>query len=76
MVRKCLTYRTGIHIERVIVYHWHYRMTKLPPGFTHELRQHLFDQQPANDERTGVPILDFENFCCGKRTANFIVRAG
>ncbi|KAG9316706.1 hypothetical protein JVU11DRAFT_2766 [Chiua virens] len=40
-------------------------MTKLPPGFSHELRQHLFDHQPANDPMTGVPILDFENFCCG-----------
>ncbi|KAI9569745.1 beta-lactamase-like protein [Boletus coccyginus] len=40
-------------------------MTKLPPGFTHELRQHLFDQYAAKDVRTGVPILDFENFCCG-----------
>ncbi|KIJ67881.1 hypothetical protein HYDPIDRAFT_107408 [Hydnomerulius pinastri MD-312] len=40
-------------------------MTKLPPGFTHEMRQHLIDQKPEKDERTGVPILDFENFCCG-----------
>ncbi|KAH7888604.1 beta-lactamase-like protein [Phlebopus sp. FC_14] len=40
-------------------------MTKLPPGFTHEMRQHLFDHQPRQDDRTGVPILDFENFCCG-----------
>ncbi|KIJ07141.1 hypothetical protein PAXINDRAFT_140191 [Paxillus involutus ATCC 200175] len=40
-------------------------MTKLPPGFTHELPQHLFDQKPEKDRRTGVPILDFENFCCG-----------
>lgn len=41
-------------------------MTKLPPGFTHEMRQHLVDQKPPQDPRTGVPILDFENFCCGK----------
>ncbi|KAF8134611.1 hypothetical protein EV363DRAFT_1324088 [Boletus edulis] len=40
-------------------------MTKLPPGFTNEMRQHLFDQKPPKDPRTGVPMLDFENFCCG-----------
>jgi len=42
-------------------------MTKLPPGFTHELQQHL--NQPGHgvyDEAKGVPVLDFDNFCCGK----------
>lgn len=43
-------------------------MTKLPPGFSHELPQHLFEQTPAKDPLTGVPILDFENFCCGTRS--------
>lgn len=41
------------------------RMTKLPPGFTHELRQHL-SQNPPVDEVTGVPFVDLENYCCGK----------
>jgi hypothetical protein len=42
-------------------------MTKLPLGFTHELQQHL--NQPGHghyDEVKGVPVLDLENFCCGK----------
>ncbi|PFH50915.1 hypothetical protein AMATHDRAFT_75304 [Amanita thiersii Skay4041] len=38
-------------------------MTKLPPGFTHEINQHIRQSPP--DETTGVPILDFDNFCCG-----------
>jgi hypothetical protein len=41
------------------------RMTQLPPGFTHELNQHLFEQEPPVDERTGGPIVDLEHFCCG-----------
>ncbi|KAH7925942.1 hypothetical protein BV22DRAFT_1064021 [Leucogyrophana mollusca] len=40
-------------------------MTKLPPGFKHELPQHLIDQNPPKDPITGVPVLDFENYCCG-----------
>ncbi|EGO25584.1 hypothetical protein SERLADRAFT_348468 [Serpula lacrymans var. lacrymans S7.9] len=40
-------------------------MTKLPPGFTHEMRQHLVDHSPPKDPRTGVPMLDFERLCCG-----------
>lgn len=42
-------------------------MTKLPPGFTHELQQHL--NQPGHgvyDEAKGVPVIDFDKFCCGK----------
>ncbi|PPQ93782.1 hypothetical protein CVT25_013491 [Psilocybe cyanescens] len=41
-------------------------MTKLPPGFTHELPQHL--QQPSHgvfDKEKGVPVLNFDHFCCG-----------
>ncbi|KAL0956489.1 hypothetical protein HGRIS_002634 [Hohenbuehelia grisea] len=40
-------------------------MTTLPPGFTHELRTHLRSHNPPVDETTGVPILDFNKFCCG-----------
>ncbi|VDB96760.1 unnamed protein product [Peniophora sp. CBMAI 1063] len=40
-------------------------MTKLPPGFSHEIHQHLRDQQPTIDPTTGVPVLNFEKFCCG-----------
>ena len=40
-------------------------MTKLPPGFTHELSQHI-QLYPRLDEVTGVPVVDFEDFCCGR----------
>ena len=38
-------------------------MTKLPPGFMHEMRLHL--KAAELDPVTGVPILPLENFCCG-----------
>ncbi|KZT04581.1 Metallo-hydrolase/oxidoreductase [Laetiporus sulphureus 93-53] len=40
-------------------------MTKLPPGFTHEMRTHLTEHNPPIDELTGIPFVDFENYCCG-----------
>ncbi|PCH43466.1 hypothetical protein WOLCODRAFT_132776 [Wolfiporia cocos MD-104 SS10] len=40
-------------------------MTKLPPGFTHELRVHLGEHNPPIDPLTGIPFVDFENYCCG-----------
>ncbi|KAF7306151.1 7, 8-dihydropterin-6-methyl-4-(Beta-D-ribofuranosyl)-aminobenzene-5'-phosphate synthase [Mycena chlorophos] len=41
--------------------------TKLPPGFTHELPQHLQQKSPTLHihPATGVPVLDFNEFCCG-----------
>jgi len=39
-------------------------MTKLPSGFTHEMRHHLTDKVPEPDPLTGVPILPLEDFCC------------
>ncbi|KAF5370822.1 hypothetical protein D9758_001983 [Tetrapyrgos nigripes] len=39
--------------------------TKLPPGFTHELPQHLRFHHPEIDEVTNTPVLDFDKFCCG-----------
>ncbi|KZS98233.1 hypothetical protein SISNIDRAFT_472261 [Sistotremastrum niveocremeum HHB9708] len=39
-------------------------MTKLPPGFSHEIRQQLGDTPPIGEE-TGVPIVDLEHYCCG-----------
>ena len=41
------------------------RMTKFPPGFIQEVPLHLMDPDVPKDPLTGVPILDFENFCCG-----------
>ncbi|KAF8070550.1 beta-lactamase-like protein [Lyophyllum atratum] len=39
-------------------------MTKLPPGFVHELPQHI-QLYPEPDEVTGVPVVDLDHFCCG-----------
>ncbi|KAG6879662.1 hypothetical protein C0992_013198 [Termitomyces sp. T32_za158] len=39
-------------------------MTKLPPGFVHELPQQL-QLYPDIDNVTGVPVFDFDHFCCG-----------
>ncbi|KAH9911837.1 beta-lactamase-like protein [Fomitopsis serialis] len=39
-------------------------MTKLPPGFTHEMKQHLSHNPPVDDV-TGAPFVDLENCCCG-----------
>lgn len=42
-------------------------MTKLPPGFTHELPQHLQQHNHGVfDEQKEVPVLDFDRFCCGE----------
>ncbi|KAI0360827.1 hypothetical protein OH77DRAFT_1418843 [Trametes cingulata] len=40
-------------------------MTKLPPGFIHEVPQHLQHPDTPRDPLTGVPFLDLENYCCG-----------
>ncbi|KAJ3764010.1 beta-lactamase-like protein [Lentinula raphanica] len=39
--------------------------TKLPPGFTHELPQHLQEHRCTVDEATNTPMLDFNDICCG-----------
>lgn len=39
-------------------------MTKLPPGFTQEVNQHI-QLYPEPDEQTGVPVIDLDLFCCG-----------
>ncbi|EIN13875.1 hypothetical protein PUNSTDRAFT_95274 [Punctularia strigosozonata HHB-11173 SS5] len=39
-------------------------MSKLPPGFSHEIKHHMTHDPPI-DDLTGVPICDLENFCCG-----------
>lgn len=41
------------------------RFTKLPPGFTHEVKIHLAEHDPPKDPRTGAPRMDFEAYCCG-----------
>lgn len=42
------------------------RFTKLPPGFTHEIKIHLGEHGPAINPVTGVPIMEFEKYCCGE----------
>lgn len=37
----------------------------MPPGFTQELRFQITQNDPPVDSVTGVPIIDFENYCCG-----------
>ncbi|KAI0732099.1 beta-lactamase-like protein [Fomitopsis betulina] len=40
-------------------------MTKLPPGFTLEVKLHLTEHNPPIDDVTGAPFIDLENYCCG-----------
>ena len=48
------------------------RMTQLPPGFKHELQQHLHQHGHGHyDEVKGVPVLDFDQFCCGKLACSY-----
>lgn len=49
--------------------------TQLPPGFTHELRQHLADNPPI-DPLTGVPFVDLENYCCGAHGFSALIETG
>ncbi|KAL0072441.1 hypothetical protein AAF712_000204 [Marasmius tenuissimus] len=39
--------------------------TKLPPGFSHEIKTHIQDKHFETDQQTEVPILDFDKCCCG-----------
>ncbi|EKM54130.1 uncharacterized protein PHACADRAFT_174622 [Phanerochaete carnosa HHB-10118-sp] len=39
--------------------------TKLPPGFTQELRYQVTENNPPIDPVTNAPFIDFENYCCG-----------
>lgn len=48
-------------------------MTKLPPGFTHEVKADLTERNPPIDKRTGVPILDLDNFCCGAHGLSILI---
>lgn len=40
-------------------------MTKMPPGFGSEIKGHLERCPPVDSERTGIPILDLDEYCCG-----------
>ena len=46
----------------------------MPPGFTHELPQHLQQQEHGVfDEEKGVLVLDFDHFCCGTYTITSLI---
>ncbi|KAH7339866.1 beta-lactamase-like protein [Rhizoctonia solani] len=47
-------------------------MTKLPPGFTHEIKRHLADDPPY-DARTQVPFVDLDNYCCGAHGLSILI---
>ncbi|KAJ3806478.1 beta-lactamase-like protein [Lentinula aff. lateritia] len=53
-----ITFLVDNHIE------WH-AFTRFPPGFTHELPQHLQEHHCAIDPVTDTPMADFDKFCCG-----------
>ena len=40
-------------------------MSKMPPGFGSEIKGHLERGPPVDSERTGIPILDLDEYCCG-----------
>jgi 7,8-dihydropterin-6-yl-methyl-4-(beta-D-ribofuranosyl)aminobenzene 5'-phosphate synthase len=40
-------------------------MTKMPPGFGSEIKGHLDRGPPVDSERTGIPVLDLDEYCCG-----------
>ncbi|KAF8745716.1 Metallo-beta-lactamase superfamily, partial [Rhizoctonia solani] len=47
-------------------------MTKLPPGFTHEIKHHL-THDPPYDARTQVPFVDLDNYCCGAHGLSILI---
>ncbi|KIO25909.1 hypothetical protein M407DRAFT_75106 [Tulasnella calospora MUT 4182] len=50
------------------------RMTRLPPGFLHEVHSHLFHPSAPVDEETGCKILDLENYCCGAHGFSVLIK--
>lgn len=47
------------------------RLSKLPPGFSHELPAHL--AHAHKDDLTGLPITAFEDFCCGAHGLSILI---
>ncbi|WWC87910.1 uncharacterized protein L201_002810 [Kwoniella dendrophila CBS 6074] len=46
----------------------------LPPGFTHELPQHVMDKNVPKDELSGLPIVDLDNYCCGAHGLSILIK--
>ncbi|KAJ3748865.1 beta-lactamase-like protein [Lentinula detonsa] len=55
LVDNCIEWQVDAYVS----------FTKLPPGFTHELPQHLQEHHFAIDEATNTPLIDFNAICCG-----------
>lgn len=49
------------------------RFSTLPPEFTHELPQHLASPDVPKDSLTGLPIMDFDNYCCGAHGLSILI---
>lgn len=64
LVDNCIEWCVLVYDQRPCLIASIYRMTKLPPGFTHEAPQHV-QLYPEPDEITGVPVIEFDDFCCG-----------
>ncbi|WVQ78787.1 hypothetical protein IAT38_000878 [Cryptococcus sp. DSM 104549] len=46
----------------------------LPPGFTHELPQHLSAPDVPLDPLTGLPVIDLDNYCCGAHGLSILIK--
>ncbi|ELU37707.1 metallo-beta-lactamase superfamily protein [Rhizoctonia solani AG-1 IA] len=60
--RRLLDAANTLGLSRDVI-GWIEKMTKLPPGFTHEIKHHL-THDPPYDARTQVPFVDLDNYCC------------
>ena len=49
------------------------RFTKLPPGFSSEVANYIMKLNPEIDKLTGVPIMEFDKFCCGATSFLWLV---
>ncbi|KAL1411637.1 hypothetical protein Q8F55_002601 [Vanrija albida] len=48
-------------------------ISTLPPGFSHEMPQHLNDPEVTYDELTGLPVAKFDDFCCGAHGLSILI---
>ncbi|WRT65723.1 uncharacterized protein IL334_002671 [Kwoniella shivajii] len=46
----------------------------LPTGFSQELPQHLMRGDAPKDDLTGLPIIDFDNYCCGAHGLSILIK--
>jgi hypothetical protein len=51
-------------------------MSTLPPGFSHEIPQHLSrppPNEPRKDPLTGLPFVDLDKYCCGAHGLSILI---